>query len=58
MATHSKKFKQVKQFYNTIINGKRLWSIEQVHAAVPSWITAEEYTEITGEDYVPVNEED
>ena len=55
--THSKKFKLIKQYYNTIINGKRLWSIEQVYAAVPAWITAEEYTEITGEDYVPVNED-
>lgn len=55
--THSKKFKQVKQFYDTMINGKRLWGIEQVHAAVPAWITAEEFTEITGEEYVPTDED-
>jgi len=52
MATnHSKKFRIVKYYYDTIIDGERIWSIEQVHAAVPKWITAEEFEEITGEPY-------
>lgn len=43
----SKKFKTVKQFYDG-----GLWSINRVHDAVgKGWITAEEYQEITGEDY-------
>lgn len=43
----SKKFKTVKQFYDD-----GLWGINRVHDAVgKGWITAEEYREITGEDY-------
>ena len=49
---HSPKFDTVKYYYDTIVNGKRLWSIEQVHkAVVKGWITAAEYEEITGEPY-------
>lgn len=44
--THSKNFEKVKGYYNA-----GLWSIERVRAAVGKWITAEEYKEITGEDY-------
>lgn len=44
----SKKFKTVKNFYD-----RGLWSKKRVHDAVfKSWITAEEYKIITGEDYV------
>ena len=43
----SKHFKKVKGYFD---NG--LWSIERVRNAVlKSWITAEEYKIITGEDY-------
>ena len=43
----SKHFKKVKSYYD---NG--LWSVERVrNAVVKSWITAEEYKIITGEDY-------
>lgn len=49
---HSKKFDEINKFYNTIVNGKRLWSIAMVRKAVQKgWITAEEFREITGEDY-------
>ena len=44
--THSKNFEKVKGYYDS-----GLWSIERVRAAVGKWITAEEYKEITGEDY-------
>lgn len=44
----SKKFKTVKNFYD-----RGLWSIARVRNAVEKgWITAEEFNEITGEDYI------
>lgn len=44
---HSEKYEKVKRYYD-----RGLWSIERVHKAVEKgWITAEEYKEITGEDY-------
>lgn len=44
---HSPKFNKVKQYYD---NG--LWSITKVrNAVIKQWITAEEFKEITGEDY-------
>lgn len=47
----SKKFEQVKNYYNS-----GLWGEKRVRDAVPKgWITAEEYREITGEEY-PVSE--
>ena len=43
----SEKFEQVKYYYKT-----ELWSIVQMKNAVrKSWITPEEYKEITGTDY-------
>lgn len=49
---HSKNFDKVKNYYNTIVNGKRLWNEDRVrNAVVKGWITEEEYNEITGEDY-------
>jgi uncharacterized XkdX family phage protein len=43
----SKKFNLVKNYYE-----RGLWSEKRVHDAVEKgWITAEEYKEITGEDY-------
>lgn len=43
----SPKFQKVKNYYD-----KGLWSIYRVHDAVEKgWITAEEFTLITGEDY-------
>lgn len=48
---HSKNFEKVKKFYDS-----GLWSIQRVRNAVEnpasgSWITPEEYEEITGEKY-------
>lgn len=49
---HSKHYELVKRYYDTFINGKRLWSIDRVRQAVKrNWITADEYQEITGEAY-------
>lgn len=43
----NKKFNLVKNYYD-----RGLWSEKRVHDAVEkNWITAEEYKEITGEDY-------
>lgn len=48
---HSPKFEKVKSYFE-----KGLWKLKQVHDAVEkSWITAEEFKEITGEEYIPVN---
>ena len=45
--THSAKYNLVKWYYD---HGN--WTIAQVHKAVQKgWITADEYTEITGEPY-------
>ena len=43
---HSKNFDKVKDYYD-----RGLWSEERVKNAVGKWITAEEYTEITGQEY-------
>ena len=43
---HSKWFNKVKMWYE-----KGLWTIDMVFAAVPRMISADEYKEITGEDY-------
>lgn len=51
MAEHSKNFEKVKNFYNTFVNGKRLWNISMVKVAVDKWITEEEYEEITGYNF-------
>lgn len=49
---YSKNFDKVKNYYNTIVNGERLWNEDRVkNAVVKGWITEEEYNEITGEDY-------
>ena len=49
---HSKKFTVVKTYYNTFMNGERIWDETKVkNAVVKGWITAEEYKEITGKDY-------
>lgn len=45
---HSENFEKVKEYYDS---GR--WSITRVRNAVGKWITAEEYTEITGEPYEP-----
>lgn len=43
----SKKYNLVKKYYE-----QGLWSKRRVHDAVKkSWITADEYKEITGEEY-------
>ena len=45
---HSKHFATVKKYYN-----RGLWSKARVYKAVEcKWITADEYKEITGEEYV------
>jgi hypothetical protein len=44
---HSKKYDKVKSYYD-----RGLWTIEMVHnAVIKGWITADEYTEITGQPY-------
>ena len=44
---HSKHFAKVKKYYD-----KDLWSKARVYKAVEcKWITADEYKEITGEEY-------
>ena len=47
---HSKMFDKIKNWFD-----KGLWDITKVYDAVPKLITAEEFEEITGEPYVPVN---
>ena len=48
--THSPEYDTIKFFYD-----HNLWDISKVHKAVEKGrITAEEYKEITGEDYEPV----
>lgn len=43
----SKKFNKVKGFYD-----QGFWTVEMVRNSVEKgWITAEEFAEITGEDY-------
>lgn len=45
---HSAHYAQVKGYY-----ARKRWDIKKVHKAVEcKWITAEEYKEITGEEYV------
>ena len=44
---NSPKYETVKDYYD-----KKAWELNQVHDAVGRWITAEEYKEITGEEYV------
>lgn len=50
---HSKRFEQIKTYYNTFKpDGSRMWSKEMVaNAVIKGWITAAEYEEITGEKY-------
>ena len=40
------KFARVKDYYN-----RGLWTVDMVRNAVGRWITAEQFKEITGEDY-------
>lgn len=42
----SKNYEKVKGFYEA-----RLWPLSWVENAVDRWITAEEYQEITGQEY-------
>jgi Phage uncharacterised protein (Phage_XkdX). len=49
---HSENFDKVKEYYNTIVNGERLWNEARVrNAVVKGWITEEEFNEITGGNY-------
>jgi hypothetical protein len=43
---YSENFEKVKSYYD-----RGLWSIAKVRKAVGKWITEEEFTEITGEDF-------
>lgn len=44
---HSAKFKKVKKYYDD-----GFWTIDQVrNAVIKHWITAAEFTEITGQPY-------
>ena len=43
---HSENFEKVKNYYD-----KGLWNIDRVRKAVDKWIIAEEFTEITSENY-------
>lgn len=47
---HSKNYEKVKNYYD-----KGLWNKQRVYNVVGKWITPEEYKEITGEDYEPIN---
>lgn len=52
MATNSNKFETVKKFYNTFVNGERMWNETRVkNAVVKGWISESEYEEITGDAY-------
>lgn len=44
MSTH---YEKVKYYYE-----QGLWSKSRVYAVVGKWITADEYKEITGEEYI------
>ena len=47
----SKNFEKVKEYYE-----KGLWSKARVRNAVGKWITADEYREITGEEYTKMED--
>lgn len=49
----SAKYYTVYKYYHTIKpNGERLWDIDKVrNAVIKRWITEEEFTMITGEEY-------
>lgn len=49
--THSKNYEKVKNYYE-----RGLWDLSRVYRVVGKWITAEEYKEITGKDYVAESE--
>lgn len=53
MNEHSPMFEKINYWYNECV--PPLWNKEMVHNAVPKMITPEEYEEITGEPYTPVN---
>ena len=44
---HSPNYEKVKSYYD-----RDMWSIDRVRSAVGKWITEEEFTEITGEEWV------
>ena len=46
MSSKSKNYNKVKEYYD-----RGLWSKTRVQNAVGKWITADEYKEITGEEY-------
>lgn len=49
--THSKKYSMLKSYY-----WMGFWTIKMMRSAVvKKWITAEEFKEITGEDYETTN---
>ncbi len=50
---HSPKYELVKKYYPDLWNKKAV-----KNAVVKGWITAEEYEEITGEVYVPDEDDD
>jgi len=54
LAEYSARFEDVKRYYN---KGNGPWTKNMVHDAVERWITEEEYKEITGEEYIPVEKE-
>lgn len=46
---HSKKYQNVKNLYDT-----NMWNKLQVYNAVGRWIRSDEYEEIVGEPYIPI----
>ena len=46
MSSKSKNYNKVKEYYD-----RGLWSKTRVYNAVGKWISADEYQEITGEEY-------
>ena len=50
---HSPMFDKINHWYNECVPA--VWTKDMVYRAVPKMITPEEYEEIVGEPYIPVN---
>lgn len=46
-------FDKINHWYNEVV--PQVWTKDMVYKAVPKMITAEEYEEIVGEPYTPIN---
>lgn len=52
MNEHSPKFERVKMWYDTTRWTKEMVANAVTHPTAYPWITSDEYTEITGDEYV------